>query len=389
MSRIVVAGANHWGGSVTTGSQQYARLFARNGWEVAYLSDPVSPFHLLRARSWLFNREKFRLWLSGGRRDLDGSVFAYTHFTLLPIFNAPLLRSELAVRHSLDFALPRLPAKLAREGFGRPDLLWIEHLVFEGLLERMRPAASVYRMADDPDLFPDPYPPALMRRLPAMIDRVDWVVVTARLLEERVRALGKRQVLYLPNGVDPDHFAGPHAEPRELRDVPRPRILYVGSLEEWFDTELIERAARAHPSYQFVIIGPVRIPLDALRALPNVHVLGPRPYAAVPAYMAACDAGLIPFRRNRAMEAVHPIKVYEYLACGLPVVSTSWEELRLMAAPITIAGSAAEFVDAIEAAVRHPGDAAGRRAYARANSWASRFSRLSLALDGGAADDAR
>lgn len=379
--RVVVGGANHWGGPVTTGSQQYARLFAEHGWQVAYLSAPISPFHLLWPKSWLYNRHKFGLWARGGRRYLDGRIFSYNPFSLLPIFNAPLLRSRLALDRSLDLSVPRLTRVLEREGFDRPDVFWIEHLTFEGLLDRVDARRSVYRMADEPELFPEPYPPGLLRRLPGLLRRVDLVVTTARRLEARAREHRDHGVLYLPNGVDYDHFAATRPEPTELATIPRPRVLYVGSLEPWFDTELVARAARAHPSFSFVIIGPERILVGELRALENVHVLGQRPYVAVPGYMAHADVGVIPFRRGGAIRAVHPIKVYEYLAAGLPVVATDWEELAAMDAPIVRTRSPDAFIDAVAAAIAGPGDPAPRRAYARSNAWSARFETVRRALN--------
>ena len=376
MSRVVIATANHWDSPVTTGSQQYARLFAEAGWDVAYLSDPISPFQLVRPRSWLYNRAKFGLWARGGDRHLEGRMWAYNHLSLLPIFNAPVLRSELAIRRSLDLSFPRPVRKLADEGFEAPELLWLEHLVFEGLMDRLDAGATVYRLADDPELFPEPYPPGLLRRVPEVLARVDLVVATARRLVEKALEHRDGGVLYLPNGVDYRHFAGEHPEPEDLAGIARPRVLYVGSLEPWFDVDAVVAAARRHPGFRFVIIGPVRTDLGALRDQPNVHLLGPRPYTDVPGYMAHADVGIVPFRPLEEIQAVHPIKVYEYLAAGLPVVSTDWEELESMDAPIARAGSKEAFARAVGEAVDDPGDPEPRRAYARSNSWAARFESL-------------
>lgn len=377
---LVMGSANHWGGPVTTGSQQYARLFVRHGWRVAYLSDPISPYHLVRPRSWLYNRRKFQLWASGGERDLDGRLFAYNHLTLLPVFNAPLLRSSLAVRRSFDLSVPNLARKLDREGFGNPAAVWVDHLSFEALPRRLAATASIYRMADEPELFPGPYPPSLLARLPDLLRSVDLVIATGRRIEERAREYRHEGVLYLPNGVDYHHFTTPRPEPPDIADLPRPRVLYVGSLEPWFDTRLVARAALANPTFSFVVVGPARIPLGELRDLPNVRILGPRPYDVVAGYMVHCDVGIVPFRRTERIQAVHPIKVYEYLAAGLPVVATEWEELSLMGAPIHLASSEEEFIQQVRTAADDPGDAAVRDRFARENSWDARFAVLDAHL---------
>ena len=381
MKRLVMGTANHWSGPITTGSQQYARLFTLAGWTVAYLSDPISPFQLVRPRSWLYNRHKFGLWARGGDRHLEGGLFAYNPLSLLPVFNAPILRSELAVRNALDLTIPRLTEKLAAEGFEAPDMLWVDHLTYEGLVDRVSSRMTVYRLADDPKLFPGPYPPALLGRFPELLRRVDLVVATGRRLVELARQHRDDGVLYLPNGVDYQHFAGGGPEPTELTRIPRPRVLYVGSLEPWLDRDLMARAARALPSFQFVVVGPVRVDVGALQNLPNVHILGARPYDRVPGFTAHADVGIVPFRTTAPMQAVHPIKVYEYLAAGLPVVSTDWDELRAMEAPLFRATGADEFIQGLEAAVDGGiGSLAERRAYAQSNSWASRFETLMAAL---------
>ena len=262
-------------------------------------------------------------------------------------------------------------------------MLWVDHLTYEGLVDRVSATMTVYRLADDPKLFPGPYPPALLERFPELVRRVDLVVATGRRLVEVARQLRNTGVLYLPNGVDYDHFAGGGPEPAELARIPRPRVLYVGSLEPWWDRDLMARAARALPSYQFVVVGPVRVDVGALRDLPNLHVLGAKPYDRVPGFTAHADVGIVPFRTTGPMQAVHPIKVYEYLAAGLPVVATDWDELRAMEAPIFRAADADAFIQGLETAVDGGiGSVAERRAYARSHSWASRFETLMAALPG-------
>ena len=127
----------------------------------------------------------------------------------------------------------------------------------------------------------------------------------------------------LPNGVDAENFARPRPEPEDIAGLARPRVVYVGALEYWFDVELLERCALARPDVPFVVIGPRPDGLPAsLATLRNVHLIGPRPYAEIPAYLQHCDVGIVPFRRDALVDSIHPIKVYEYLAAGLRVVAT-------------------------------------------------------------------
>jgi glycosyltransferase involved in cell wall biosynthesis len=381
MKRLLMATANYWGSPIQTGSQHYARLFADDGWRVAYLSDQISPLHLLRWKSRAYTSDKFGIWLRGGTRAAGGRIFAYNHLTLLPIHNAPVLRSEAVARRTFDATVPNVFGRLEREGFDRAELLWIDHLLYADLPDRVAAERIVYRLADDPLLFPETYPPSLLRRFDRLLRRVDVVIVTARKLQEQVaRIRGDDGVIYVPNGADYDHFAAASPAPPEYDAIPQPRVVYAGSLEAWFDVELLAAAARALPHVNFVIIGPVRIPMGAARALPNVHLLGARPYADLPGYIAHAQAGIIPFRVSAQIDAVNPIKLYEYLAAGLPVVVTAWDELERMRPPALLTRGVSEFVDAIAEVLARPGDPEPRRAFARENSWAGRFARVTSAL---------
>jgi len=378
--RLIMAAANYWGGPITTGTQHYARQFLRTGWKVAYLSDQISPLHLARLRSRAFTLDKFRIWWRGGVREGD-RFWGYNHLTLLPVFNAPILRSRFAVRHSLDLSVPNLFGKLRAEGFDEADVLWFDHLIFTGLLDRIRAGATVYRMADDARLFPEAYPPALLANTNRMLREVDLVVVTAQRLYDAVVRERSEGVLYVPNGVDYDHFAGGDWEPPEdYASIPEPRVVYAGSLEPWFDTDLLYDVARSRPGVSFVIIGPVRIDLSKLRRLENVFVLGRRSYDVLPGYFAHADVGIIPFRHSAMIDAVNPIKLYEYLAAGLPVVATAWEELRRLGSPALLAEGAGEFGEALDQALRDPGDPEEKRAFARERSWAQRFATIAATL---------
>ena len=192
--------------------------------------------------------------------------------------------------------------------------------------------------------------------------------------QEYVRIAAESEgVTRLPNGVDFKHFAQLRDEPADMKEIPYPRVIYVGAMEYWFDPDLLARTARDHPDTSFVIIGPTRIPLGELDSLQNVHLLGPRPYEDVPAYLQHADAAIIPFMRDDMVDAIHPIKVYEYLAAGLPVLATRWTELEHMDAPVTLTdrdGFSAALSD-ILAEKAHPREA--RLRYARENSWDARF----------------
>ncbi len=113
-------------------------------------------------------------------------------------------------------------------------------------------------------------------------------------------------------------------KPRISSAIPRPRIGYAGVIDERVDIELIEGVAVTRPDWEIVLLGPIaKISEDDLPRRPNVHLLGLKPYAELPRYLGGWDVGWMPFARNEATRYISPTKTPEYLAAGLPVVSTS------------------------------------------------------------------
>lgn len=375
------------GSALRVGGHHFAERFIRAGAEVAWCVGPVSPANFLKTNDE--TRRRMQLWRRRGVRLHDGKMFAYAPMTLLPWRPYPGLDSVAIARATLRASVPRCRRVLRRAGFDAVDLLFMEPgAPLLALLDEVPHRKSVYRMCDDTSAFPDA--PASFDRIEAEVCRkVDLVLATARDLEKRARSLGARQVLYLPNACDPQLFeATDGPEPADLKDLPRPRALYAGALESWFDVTLLAEVASRLPHWSFVLIGPERADLSSLDRLRNVHRIGPRPYTALPAYFASADAGLVPFRLSRMTHAIHPIKVYEYCAAGLPVVATPMRETAGIGAPISLAADAAGFAAALgaslqdEGSVRRQAERSARVAFARRHSWDERFDRLVQALEG-------
>ncbi len=197
--------------------------------------------------------------------------------------------------------------------------------------------------------------------------------------------------LYLPNGVEDEFFADeavrmPH-DPlmRRILKEGKPIAGYYGALAEWFDYDLVEQTARLRPDWNFVLIGPkydASLEGRPMLKCPNVHWIGPRDYAVLPAYLRAFDVATIPFAINDITLATSPLKLYEYFAGGKPVVTTPMPEC--MAFPeVRIVRSAGEFSVALDAArrqARDPAFVAALRAIGRQNSWAQRIRTVEASL---------
>jgi glycosyltransferase involved in cell wall biosynthesis len=373
------------GGPIRVGGHHFARRFLARGDRVAWCAGPLAPWNLRGGNDEI--RARRRLFWRGGEWIEAERLFAYAPLTWLPHRRRPWLDREGIARRTLRGTTPAFAGVLARAGFDPVDLLFMEPGgPMTALLDLFPKARAVYRMCDETAAFPDtPRSFAAIER--EVLARVDVVIATARTLEERARRAGARQVVYLPNACDPEPFAPPARPDPDLAALGRPLAIYAGALDHWFDAELLAETARRLPHWRFALIGPGR---GGSGTAPNLHRLGPRPSTELPACFAAADAGIVPFRLTPMTHAIHPIKVYEYLAAGLPVVATPMAETAAMQAPITLAADPAAFAAALEAtrSVADGGSArAARISFARRNTWDDRFARLLEAI--GLADATR
>jgi glycosyltransferase involved in cell wall biosynthesis len=215
-----------------------------------------------------------------------------------------------------------------------------------------------------------------------VIAQSDLVFASARALYESRRAIHPRTHL-IPHGVDGEHFerarsAALEVAP-ELRDLPRPVVGFWGALHDWIDLDLIRCVAERHPEWSIALVGHPEVDTAGLARLPNVHLVGGRPYAALPGYAKGFDAAILPFKINRLTESVNPIKLREYLAAGLPVVSTALPEARAYGDLVRIGATPEAFVRELEAAVADTSDAAALRRMeaVRGDTWVARVERMS------------
>ena len=203
----------------------------------------------------------------------------------------------------------------------------------------------------------------------------DIVLTTANRLYESKKKQNPHTYL-VPNGVEYDHFSKASKTldvPPSMERIPHPIIGFTGAVYEWVDLDLVAAIAKRRPEWSFVFVGPVpsrmRIP-----DLPNVRFLGEVPYDVLPSYLSNFDACILPFRHNEITENANPIKMYEYLATGKPIVSTGIAEVIKFSNLIYIAEGVDEFEEHIEIALKEGENRSeARRAAAAGNSWDQRM----------------
>jgi glycosyltransferase involved in cell wall biosynthesis len=180
----------------------------------------------------------------------------------------------------------------------------------------------------------------------------------------------------LPNGVDAAHFNAPHAVPDDMKNIKRPVMMYVGVLQEKVDVELAAAVADQLKDSTFIFIGPdvSQRHFDSIKRRPNVRLIGPRRYDLVPSYINCADVCIIPHAINDLTRFMDPLKIYEYLACGKPVVSTPVACTEKFKQYLYIAEDAHSFANAIKTAISENSETLEkeRRSIAAQNSWDAR-----------------
>jgi len=251
-----------------------------------------------------------------------------------------------------------------------PVVLIAENPFWDTVLQNIRGAHIIYDCLDDFTDFSHARPETARREM-ELVDRCHAVVSTADHLATRWRQYALPQAV-IRNACDYEHFSVP---PPRLYPVPphKPVIGYHGALENWFDMELVEAVARAYPHCTVLLVGGGDKELTrSLRLLPNVILPGEVSYADLPQYVHTFTVALLPFRIQPLTLGTNPVKMYEYLAAGLPVVAVPLPEMAQFGNLVEIA-SGEDFVKAVGRQLdRCHDDADKRRAFARAHSWDER-----------------
>ncbi len=352
VKRVLYVAIHAWTSPIHVGSHAIAAQFARRGWEVAYVAAPITPLHFLKPYAPQF-AWRWREWQLGGGRDLGDRLWHYVPFSLAAPSNRPFFRSEWLFLNWQRLTAPDLLSVVRNAGFGHVDLLILDTIYQPFWLNSVNYDKCLVRLADYNAGFPGFGDGARVSEQ-KVIDRADLVMTASGGLRDWALSKGAREALYVPNGIDCSRFSEMEpARPVEYVTLQGPIAVFVGDIGAWVDLNLIKTCACALPAVNFVLIGPYSKQVVPNNFPRNVHFLGLRAQTEIPAYLRHANVGLIPFHSEHCsplIAHINPLKLYEYLAAGLPVVSSRWKEIENLQSPAILCSSPADFLTALKAA---------------------------------------
>ncbi|MFC4058794.1 glycosyltransferase [Planomonospora corallina] len=270
----------------------------------------------------------------------------------LPLYGSPLGR-----RLGAALVRAQVRAVCLALGLRRPVIVATLPTAWD-VVRPMRRRSLVYNRSDRHSAFPESEGTAIVEMERSLLEHADHVVYVSNALMAEERPVVGDRAHFLDHGVDVDHFrrVPPERQPADLLAVPGPRIGFFGALDDFVvDFDLLDRLAEELPEASLVLIGDANGPIERLTRHPNVHWLGFRPYERIPAYGSGFDVAIMPWLDNDWIRHSNPIKLKEYLALGLPVVSTPFSELERYPEQVITASGAAAFVEAVRTALKEGG----------------------------------
>lgn len=365
---------------IQIGDHQLARQFALHGWQVAFISKPITFFHFFSKQKAATSR-RFSNFISGGLNHKfgNGQIWSYVPFSLIIPQNNFLLRNNLVYRFWQLTHVPSLLKILRRKGFSDVDLIYFRDPIQGYLLKSIKTKKSIFRIADNDSGFSS-YNNHYADLEATVARSVDCVLYSAKELENYVNKLRPKCTYYLPNGVDHQHFVkSVRSLPDVYKTLNHPIVVYAGSIDFWFDFDLVSRLAFDLPSFSFVIIGPNNKYRHKFNLSSNIYLLGPVSYDQLPAYLSAADIGIIPFNVREypsLVNSISPVKMYEYFACGLPVIASKWNEIKNIRSPAILCESYEEFLVSLSHISLSEKKKQAFKKFSAENDWAFRYQEI-------------
>lgn len=376
--KIIIAASNYWNSPFHVGSHNFAKLFAKNGWEVLFVSDPISAFHFLKKNNEQVI-DRYKIYRGKIKSGID-NIKIYVPFALITPNERPIFNSRFVAYSWQKMTIPNIVKYAKKIGFGKVDLLWFDSINQYFWLDNIDWNKSILRIADKTSQFRNinKYSLELEEKLK---NNVSYIIYAAETLAPYFEEY-KNKAFHISNGVDVNNFIRPVKKIHEdISSIPKPIAIYIGAIDSWFDLSYMKNIASRCREISFVLIGSANIDISNILIEPNIYFLGRKSFDEIPDYLSCSDAGIIVFNKNHpVVNSVNPIKLYEYMACGLPVVATKWKELEMIDSPAYLAEDADDFAKKLKTAISE-GKNSKYINYAKNNSWDEKYKYIEKLLN--------
>jgi glycosyltransferase involved in cell wall biosynthesis len=307
MSDLLFISTNSFNG-LPTRKQRLANYLKGMGFRVLFVEPPFTYLAILKKREFLKEIHNINRLI-----EIDNNLFLLKSFPWFPFFkkyqfinnidNSIFLNHLMAVFKEINF---------------KPAVTWSYMPFLPGALKEIS-GKKVYDCVDNHSAYPGFINATFVDELERKTVKLsDLVITTNNELKEKISKYGKNAVV-ISNGVDWNLFSSNILNGKiNIKN----RITYVGAISEWFDIELVEFIADKFSDYEIILIGPCSINIDRFKTHKNIKLLGKMKQDAFVPILSESAVAIVPFRINELTKKVDALKIYEYLAAGVPVVST-------------------------------------------------------------------
>jgi glycosyltransferase involved in cell wall biosynthesis len=339
--RDIICFSNDWDGDPLSKKHIMQRLAKRN--RVLWVNsignrNPTASVHDLKRII-----KKLTDFARGSRQVQEGiHVFAPL---AVPFHGSAIARK--VNRRALRWSVKRACRKL---GFRNP-ITWTFVPATGEVAGSLDESTVIYHCVDEFSEFTGTDKTAILELERRLMEKSDYVIVSSDLLYKNKRSHNPNTFL-VTHGVDVAHFrkaCDPRtAVAKQMQSLRRPIVGFFGLIADWVDLDLIRFLALSRPDWSLVLIGKIVTDVKLFDDMPNVHLLGQKPYAELPSFAKAFDVAILPFVTNELTLAANPLKLREYVAAGLPVVSSALPEADKLKHALHIGHNQEEFLEIID-----------------------------------------
>jgi glycosyltransferase involved in cell wall biosynthesis len=370
ISNILCLSTTDWD-EIWGSRQQIMWRLAAQGCRVLFVERQVGPEHLLRDPTLL--ARKRLAWKNPALRNIEENLWLYQPPLMFPgryySIKANIIGQRLLAR--------KLKGVIRQLNLTNP-ILWLYPPHSAPLLYQFDEKLTVYHCIER---FIGNQTGRKRRVMEIqetdLLHQVDLVFAHSEGLRQIYTPLTRQPVVLLPSAADVAHFQSTLEVHPDVAAIPHPRLGLSGSIDGRINMKLLEAIAQAHSDWHILLVGPVRpgrINIEYTLTMPNVHYLGARPFTELPILLNGMDILLIPYVHNELTDYISPIKLYEYLAVGKPIISTNLPEIKPLVQWVSIAESPMQWISAIEKVLIEdtPQIVAARRQAAWEHTWDAR-----------------